>query len=99
MEWRYPRRRCRDNATPTDGSLGFRCRRTIDNAHEWETTMNEEQLPMGIQSKISNGTAVVGVIGLGYVGLPLIAAFHAAGFPVLGFDVDPKKISALKRGD
>ena len=49
--------------------------------------------------KIENGTAVVGVIGLGYVGLPLLAAFHRAGFPVLGFDVDPAKIAALKRGE
>src|SRR3954454_15916401 len=54
---------------------------------------------MSLKSKINNGTAVVGVIGLGYVGLPLLAAFHSAGFPVLGFDVDPKKIDALKKGE
>jgi len=41
----------------------------------------------------------VGVIGLGYVGLPLMAAFHRAGFPVVGFDVDPRKIEALHRGE
>src|SRR5690606_16177390 len=40
----------------------------------------------------------IGIIGLGYVGLPLLRAFHAAGYPVLGFDVDPKKIEALKAG-
>ncbi len=40
----------------------------------------------------------VGVIGLGYVGLPLLAAFHAAGFSVIGFDVDPAKIEALLAG-
>jgi UDP-N-acetyl-D-glucosamine dehydrogenase len=49
--------------------------------------------------KIDNGTAVVGVIGLGYVGLPLMAAFHRAGFRVIGFDVDPEKIAALHRGE
>ncbi len=54
---------------------------------------------MTLQSKIDNGTAVVGVIGLGYVGLPLLAAFHRAGFPVVGFDIDPAKIDALKRGE
>lgn len=43
--------------------------------------------------------ARVAVIGLGYVGLPLIRAFHDAGFPVLGFDIDPAKIAALERGD
>ncbi len=54
---------------------------------------------MNLQQKISNGSAVVGIIGLGYVGLPLMAAFARAGFPVIGFDVDPKKIDALHRGE
>src|SRR5437016_469600 len=49
--------------------------------------------------KIENRTAIVGVIGLGYVGLPLLRAFHRAGFKVLGFDVDPAKIAALGRGE
>jgi len=48
--------------------------------------------------KINRGQAVVGVIGLGYVGLPLLAAFHRAGFHVIGFDIDPEKISALRAG-
>lgn len=47
---------------------------------------------------ISDRSATVGVIGLGYVGLPLIDAFTAAGFRCLGFDVDPKKIDALSAG-
>ncbi len=54
---------------------------------------------MNLQEKIAARTATVGVIGLGYVGLPLLAAFHRAGFPVLGFDVDPKKIEQLRRGE
>ncbi|MFN7986150.1 MAG: nucleotide sugar dehydrogenase [Thermoanaerobaculia bacterium] len=49
--------------------------------------------------KISSRTATVGVIGLGYVGLPLALVFEGAGFPVLGFDVDPKKPEALHRGE
>ena len=49
--------------------------------------------------KIQDGSAVVGVIGLGYVGLPLLHAFHQAGFRVIGFDVDPEKIQALRRGE
>src|SRR4051795_2651833 len=48
---------------------------------------------------IEDTSAVVGVIGLGYVGLPLLAAFHRAGFPVIGFDIDPAKITALKKGE
>ncbi|HEX5242896.1 MAG TPA: nucleotide sugar dehydrogenase [Tepidisphaeraceae bacterium] len=54
---------------------------------------------MSLLEKIENKTAVVGVIGLGYVGLPLLHAFHRAGFPVIGFDIDPNKINALHRGE
>jgi UDP-N-acetyl-D-glucosamine dehydrogenase len=50
-------------------------------------------------AKIESRTARVCVIGLGYVGLPLLRAFHGAGFGVLGLDVDPAKIQALRRGD
>ena len=42
---------------------------------------------------------VVGIVGLGYVGLPLVRAFTAAGFCTLGFDVDPAKIARLKAGE
>jgi UDP-N-acetyl-D-glucosamine dehydrogenase len=52
--------------------------------------MNQELL-----SKIENRTAVIGVIGLGYVGLPLCREFVRGGATVLGFDVDPRKIDAL----
>ncbi len=48
-----------------------------------------------LASKIENGTAVVGVIGLGYVGLPLAHALHRGGMPVVGFDVDQRKIDAI----
>jgi UDP-N-acetyl-D-glucosamine dehydrogenase len=54
---------------------------------------------MNLHQKIDSASAVVGVIGLGYVGLPLLHAFHRAGFPVIGFDVDDRKIQALKRGE
>ena len=42
--------------------------------------------------------AVAAVIGLGYVGLPLLMEFAHAGYPVIGFDIDPKKIRQLKAG-
>jgi len=54
---------------------------------------------MVLQTKIEDGSAVVGVIGLGYVGLPLLNAFHHAGHRVIGFDVDTKKIQMLKKGE
>jgi UDP-N-acetyl-D-glucosamine dehydrogenase len=54
---------------------------------------------MSIEQRIADRTAVVGVIGLGYVGLPLAHTFHAAGFPVVGFDTDPRKIEMLDAGE
>ncbi len=51
-----------------------------------------------LKKKIEDREAVIGVIGLGYVGLPLCRAFFDAGFPVLGFDVDPAKIEQLNAG-
>jgi UDP-N-acetyl-D-glucosamine dehydrogenase len=42
--------------------------------------------------------AQVGVIGLGYVGLPLAVAFAEAGFRVTGFDLDPAKVAAIQDG-
>lgn len=45
--------------------------------------------------KINDGQATVGIIGLGYVGLPLAIAFADKGFPVLGFDIDQKKVDAV----
>ena len=51
-----------------------------------------------LKTKIENKTALVGVIGLGYVGLPLIHAFVRAGFRTMGFDIDQKKVDMLKAG-
>jgi len=56
-----------------------------------------EALP-ALLARIESRTFRVGVIGLGYVGLPLARAFHDGGFPVLGFDVDPEKVEALNAG-
>jgi UDP-N-acetyl-D-glucosamine dehydrogenase len=43
--------------------------------------------------------AKVGIIGLGYVGLPLARCFASKGFPVLGFDIDSAKVARLARGE
>ncbi len=48
--------------------------------------------------KINSKTAVVGIVGLGYVGLPLGLEFALNGFNVIGYDVDEKKIPVLKNG-
>jgi len=46
--------------------------------------------------RIEAKTAVIGVMGMGYVGLPLAATFHRAGFQVMGFDTNPEVIKALE---
>ena len=48
-----------------------------------------------LQDKISNKKAVISVIGLGYVGLPLIIRYVEEGYKVIGFDIDPEKIDKL----
>lgn len=48
--------------------------------------------------RLEAGTASIGIIGLGYVGLPLAAAAHRAGFAVVGFDIDDRKIAMLADG-
>ncbi len=52
-----------------------------------------------ILEKLASRDATVGVVGLGYVGLPLATAFGDAGYTVLGFEVDPRKAEALNRGE
>ncbi|MGB9005328.1 MAG: nucleotide sugar dehydrogenase, partial [Candidatus Aminicenantales bacterium] len=56
------------------------------------------RLAQGVEKKIKDKRARVGVIGLGYVGLPLVKAFLQAGFRVTGFDIDQKKIDWLMKG-
>jgi UDP-N-acetyl-D-glucosamine dehydrogenase len=51
-----------------------------------------------LYQKIQDKTAVVGIVGLGYVGLPLAWTFHEEGFPVLGFDIDERKIKHFADG-
>src|SRR5262245_34404770 len=49
--------------------------------------------------RVTSRVALVGIIGQGYVGLPLALVFEQAGFKVRGFDVDPRKVEALSRGE
>ena len=51
-----------------------------------------------LRERISARTAQVGVIGLGYVGLPLAVAIARAGFPVFGFDIEAQKVESLNGG-
>jgi UDP-N-acetyl-D-glucosamine dehydrogenase len=52
----------------------------------------------GLVARYHDRTAVVAIIGLGYVGLPLAKAITEAGFKVIGLDIDPQKIAMLRAG-
>lgn len=58
----------------------------------------QSPLATELLAKIEGQTARIGVIGLGYVGLPLLDAFTHAGFTCMGFDVDPSKVDSLNTG-
>jgi UDP-N-acetyl-D-glucosamine dehydrogenase len=51
-----------------------------------------------LEQKITSRKALVGIMGMGYVGLPLIRTFGHAGFKTLGFDIDPFKVRTLNAG-
>ena len=53
---------------------------------------------MELRDKIRNKQARIGIIGLGYVGLPLAVEFAKAGFQVTGFDVDVAKVTSINKG-
>ena len=53
---------------------------------------------MNLIKKIRDRKARIGIIGLGYVGLPLVIRFCEEGFSVIGFDIDPVKINRLRNG-
>lgn len=59
--------------------------------------MTDITLSSTLHAKITARTAKAGVVGLGYVGLPLAMAFARAGFTVTGFDIDPSKIEFIDR--
>jgi len=58
----------------------------------------ENPIAQQVLDKVIAREAVVGIIGLGYVGLPLAIEFAKAGFPVIGFDLDQSKVDAIEAG-
>ncbi|MCX6157122.1 MAG: nucleotide sugar dehydrogenase [Ignavibacteriae bacterium] len=52
---------------------------------------------MGLKEKINTDKFIVGIIGMGYVGLPLALEFAAKGIKVIGFDLDPSKVKAINK--
>ncbi|KQY11987.1 UDP-N-acetyl-D-glucosamine dehydrogenase [Massilia sp. Root133] len=64
--------------------------------------MRDESKPAYLEqltARLSERTALIGIIGLGYVGLPLTLRYAEAGFRVLGIDIDGSKVERLNRGE
>jgi UDP-N-acetyl-D-glucosamine dehydrogenase len=62
------------------------------------TASASSELATALQDKLTARTARVGIVGLGYVGLPLAVEFARAGFHVLGIDLDKRKVDAINAG-
>lgn len=58
----------------------------------------KDALVESLEARIRDRSAAIGIIGMGYVGVPLALAFANAGFKVTGFDIDPAKVEALRSG-
>lgn len=68
--------------------------------------MNEQSNPTSTSpalaefvSLVDGRKARIGILGLGYVGIPLALRFHQVGYPVLGFDIDEQRIAGLNAGE
>jgi UDP-N-acetyl-D-glucosamine dehydrogenase len=62
------------------------------------TTVTESRLA-GLKEKIESRQALIGIVGMGYVGLPLALLFSGERFKVTGFDVEPEKVKTLNAGN
>lgn len=63
------------------------------------TIDTNQAMATSLRERLSMKTATVGIVGLGYVGLPLARAMHEAGYGVIGYDVDAEKVEQLLRGE
>ncbi|NEX64041.1 nucleotide sugar dehydrogenase [Noviherbaspirillum galbum] len=64
-----------------------------------EAVQSEPRALAALLDKLENRTAVIGIVGLGYVGLPLMLRYAYAGFHVIGFDIDDGKVDKINRGE
>jgi UDP-N-acetyl-D-glucosamine dehydrogenase len=62
-------------------------------------TSSVSDLTDKLQARYQQRQATVGIIGMGYVGLPLMLAATAAGYDVVGFDIDPQKVDHINNGN
>src|SRR4030066_2590002 len=60
--------------------------------------MKQSKAKAALRNKIKDRTAIAGVIGLGYVGLPLAVEYGNSGFEIIGLDINPKKCKTINSG-
>ena len=69
----------------------------------WRTTVIDMPKSASTSNRVlaalKDKTATIGIVGLGYVGLPLLLRYSEVGYHVIGFDIDPEKIDALERSE
>ena len=59
--------------------------------------MEDNECQIALAEKLQNKAGIIGIVGLGYVGLPLMLRYAEAGYSVLGFDIDARKVAFLDR--
>ncbi len=83
----------------TPGAVGLPELHAVKTATTIQVSTIVTDAAAALRKRIQERTAAVGIAGLGYVGMPLARHFCAAGFKVVGVDLDPAKIAALHRGE
>ena len=63
------------------------------------SAMQASEIKQSAIGKFRDKTATIGIVGLGYVGLPLMLRYAETGFKVLGFDIDAEKVNKLNNGE
>ncbi len=63
------------------------------------TDSSNGQCAAALRARLDERSATIGILGLGYVGLPLMLRFSEVGYRVLGFDIDTEKVARLNAGE
>ena len=83
---------CRPGVGGDESSGAARCEMSSYSCHN-------RDMVHGLLEAIRTQSVRTGVIGLGYVGLPLLVEFAKAGFQAIGVDIDQKKVDAIEGGE
>src|SRR5262245_39869955 len=87
------------HSTETTVSEKKKTTKTIDFAAPKNRGGVQQSPAAELQQRIESKTAVIGIVGMGYVGLPLARAIYDSGYPIIGYDIDQSKIDKLQRGE